>query len=167
MTPVADVQWTSRGKISLSVVLALVPVALAVGALTAARKTAAAQGHVALVIQTRMRDDELIVQALKTLGCAAELSSAGIRATRNRFEFAFSRSEDGVLQARFGPDVSPEEAEAFVQDLDDEYARLVQERVYRRVVERAEEYGMTLESEEVEEDNSILLTLRVREGGSA
>jgi hypothetical protein len=151
----------------MSVVIALIPVALAVAASAAARRRAEEEGHVALAIQTRMKDGELIVRALEMLGCEAELDASGVRATRNQFEFTFSRGEDGVLEARFGPDVAPDEAEMFVHDLDHEYTRLVQERVHRRVIERAREYGLTLESEEVEDDDSILLTLRAEEGGSA
>ena len=151
----------------MSVVVALIPVALAAAAAAAARRRAEGEGHAALAIQTRMRDDELIVRALGALGCEAELDASGVRATRNQFEFTFSRGVDGVLEARFGPDVAPDEAEMFVHDLDREYARLVQERVYRRVVERAEKYGMTLESEEIDGDDSIVLTLRAGEGASA
>jgi hypothetical protein len=151
----------------MSVVIALIPVALAVAASAAARRRAEEEGHATLAIQTRMRDDELIVRALEMMGCDAELDASGVRATRNEFEFTFSRGVDGVLEARFGPDVAPDEAEAFVHDLDREYTRLVQERVYRRVIERAREYGMALESEEIQEDDSIVLTLRAGEGASA
>jgi hypothetical protein len=151
----------------MSVVIALIPVALAVAASAAARRRAEEEGHATLAIQTRMRDDELIVRALEVMQCDAELDASGVRATRNQFEFTFSRGVDGVLEARFGPDVAPDEAEMFVHDLDREYTRLVQERVYRRVIERAQEYGMALESEEIEEDDSIVLTLRAGERASA
>ena len=117
-----------------------------------------------MAIQTRMRDDEILLEALRDLGCEAQpVDGGGLSAIRGAFEFTFRRDENGVLEANFGAEVTPEEAEAFVTDLDDEYTRLIQARVYQRVLERAQQHGMAIESENVEDDNSIVLTLRVEE----
>jgi hypothetical protein len=50
---------------------------------------------------------------------------------------------------------------AFLTELEDEYALLVQQRVYERLLSKAKERGLVVESEEVQEDNSVTITLRV------
>jgi len=148
----------------LSVSIALIPVGLAIASAIAAPKEAKAEGKPTMAIQTRMRDDEILLEALRDLGCEAQpVDGGGLSAIRGAFEFTFRRDENGVLEANFGAEVTPEEAEAFVTDLDDEYTRLIQARVYQRVLERAQQHGMAIESENVEDDNSIVLTLRVEE----
>lgn len=148
----------------MSVSLALIPVGLAIASAVAARKEARVAGKPTMAVQTRMRNDEILMEALRDLSCeAAPVAGGGVRATRGAFEFTFRRDENGVLEANFGVDVTPEEAEAFVTDLDDEYTRLIQARVYQRVLERAQQHGMAIDSESVEDDNSIVLTLRVEE----
>ncbi len=70
-----------------------------------------------------------LAEALRDLDCEAGLvAGGGLHATRGAFEFTFRRDENGVLEANFGAEVTPEEAEAFVTDLDDEYTRLIQTR---------------------------------------
>ncbi len=147
--------------------IALLPVGLAIASAVAARKRAEAEGMATMAVQTRMRDDEVLMEALRDLGCeAGPVADGGVRATRGAFEFDFRRDEDGVLEGHFGEDVTPEEAEAFVADLDEEYTRVVQARVYQRVLDRARQHGMTVASESVEDDNSIVLTLEVEEAGA-
>ncbi len=147
--------------------IALIPVGLAIASAVAARKRAEAEGMPTVAVRTRMRDDEILIEALRELGCeAGPVPDGGVRATRGSFEFSFRRDESGVLEGHFGTDVTSEEAEAFVADLDDEYTRLVQTHVYQRVLDRAQQHGMTVSSETVEDDNSIVLTLEVEEGGT-
>jgi len=59
--------------------------------------------------------------------------------------------------------VPQEQAQTVLEQLDAEYTRLLQERVYEQVVGRAEQAGLTLEDEHVDGDNSIVLTLRVEQ----
>lgn len=150
----------------MSVSIALIPVGLAIASAVAARKEAKAQGRPTMAVQTRMRDNEILMEALRDMGCEAGPAGEGVRAKRGAFEFAFSRDENGVLEATFDSEVAPEEAEAFVADLDHEYTRLIQARVYQRVLERAQQHGMAVESESVDPDNSIVLTLRVEEASA-
>src|SRR5690606_35766729 len=50
----------------------------------------------------------------------------------------------------------------YLSDVDDEYKRCLQSMVYEKLKEREEAKNMTVESEEVLEDNSIVLTINIR-----
>ena len=147
----------------MSVTIALIPIALAIAAHQAAKKEAVAAGHATLDVQTRMRDEKLLHRALEDLGCTVSARGMGsLRAQNGHLVVDFTRGPNDVLQAQFSPEVSPADGERFLQELDDEYARLVQEAVYMRLMERASSQGMAVESERVEADNSIVVTLRVQ-----
>ena len=51
------------------------------------------------------------------------------------------------------------ECEQLLQDLDEEYGLNIQDLTYRKILERIKDKNMRLESEEVSEDNSIVLTI--------
>lgn len=50
----------------------------------------------------------------------------------------------------------------YLTHLDDDYKRCLQSIVYEKLKERVAERNMTIESEEILEDNSIVLTINVR-----
>ncbi len=76
---------------------------------------------------------------------------------------SLARTEAVVFEALFSSSVPQEQAQTVLEQLDAEYTRLLQERVYEQVVGRAEQAGLTLEDEHVDGDNSIVLTLRVEQ----
>lgn len=53
------------------------------------------------------------------------------------------------------------ECEELINDLNDEYGLNIQEMTYNKIKERLERENMRLESEEVLEDNSIILTIEI------
>lgn len=55
----------------MSVSLVLVPVGLAIASAVAARNEAKADGKLTMAVQTRMRDDEILLEALRDMGCEA------------------------------------------------------------------------------------------------
>lgn len=146
----------------MSITLVLIPIALAVAAHRAARQQAEEAGHHLVSMKTRMRDRELLARALADLGCETSASAYGLVAVHAGGPITFTEDEAGVLQAHFEGDVDVAAAEHFLLELDDEYARLVQEQVYQRLVERAKENGMEIESERVDDDNAIVVTLLVQ-----
>lgn len=145
----------------MSVTIALIPIALAVVAHRAARKDAVAAGRHVMEIQTRMRDRSLLVAALGDLDCAVTDDGPQVQAVHENRVVRFSYDAESILQAQFEDGVDVATAEAFLTDLDDEYARRVQEQVYQRLLERADEQNLTIESESVDADNAIVLTLRI------
>lgn len=50
-----------------------------------------------------------------------------------------------------------------ISSLNDEYSSLIQEIVYKTVIDNLGENNLSLESEEVLDDDSIVLTLNVNE----
>ena len=147
----------------MSVTFILIPLALAAVADHKARKGAAEDGHHVVEIQTRMRDAELLEQTLTDLGWASELQGETIAATSGEGAVTFVMDEEGTLQARFAEGTQPEQAEAFLRELDAGYARRVQQAVYERLVGQAGAAGMVLESEHTDADESIVVTLRVED----
>ena len=53
------------------------------------------------------------------------------------------------------------ECEGLISDLNDEYGLNIQEITYKKILERIGSQNMRLESEEVLDDNSIVLTIEV------
>jgi len=78
-------------------------------------------------------------------------------------QLSLAKRDDGTFEALFPGTAPQEQAREALGELDAEYTRLVQERVYQQVIERAQDQGLALESERVEQDNSIVLTLRVEQ----
>ena len=141
----------------MSVSLVLVPIAIAVAGAIRARR---AEGRNAVRVETRMRDDELLRRALEEYGCRNVRAAETVAAAVDGREILFERAESGTFEGLFSGIDAPA-AETFVRDVEHEYTRLLQAQVYERVVAGAAERGYTLESERVEEDNSVVLTLRV------
>lgn len=50
---------------------------------------------------------------------------------------------------------------ADLKEFEEEYGRNVQDYTYHKILQAMEEHGLSLKEEEVLEDDSILLTLRI------
>ncbi len=153
----------------MSVEILLVPLALAAahavvaigGAVTAAVGEDGKERK-ACVVQTRLKHPGLLVEALQSVGAEAKLHSDGsISGTWERIGFRFVHHEDGTLSAHFDADVDVQKAQELILATDGAYAKAVQEAVRQRVRDRADELGMTVESETVGEDDSVTLVLNV------
>jgi hypothetical protein len=145
----------------LSVTLALIPVAIAVAGAMTTRKDGGQDPRSSFRFGTRMKDDGLLNAALKRYGCRSVVTDNTIDSTVGETRMVFERDESGVFESLFIGDIPVEHARAFLTELEDEYALLVQQRVYERLLSKAKERGLVVESEEVQEDNSVTITLRV------
>lgn len=143
----------------MSVSLVLVPIAIA----AAGAIRAHVESRSAVRVETRMRDEELLRRALEEYGCKNVRAEETVAASADGREILFERAEAGTFEGRF-TGIDKAEAETFVREVEHEYTRLLQAQVYERVLAGAAERGYTLESERVEEDNSVVLTLRVPDG---
>ncbi len=121
------------------------------------------KGRNVFVVQTRLKHPQLLVAAFSNLGAAAAVDADGsVEARWDGVEIRFSADEDGSLVSHFsGDDVDTARAEDIIRAVDAEYARLVQDHVYRRVKERAADLGMTVESESVDDERAITVVLNV------
>jgi hypothetical protein len=144
----------------MSIEILLIPIAIAAaGAIKARRENR--QGERVLSVATRARDEALLRRALDNYGCRNVLHDGRIEATSDGRTLMFAPSEDGAFEAVFFGDVDEEMARQFVDDLEHEYGRVVQADTYSRLVHEATNYGFSLEAEEIDADNTIVLTLKV------
>jgi hypothetical protein len=143
----------------MSLEILLIPVAMAAYAAWQARAEAGAQ-H--CLIETRWRHVGLLTQALQDLG-AGDVSTTedSTSATINGVATTFARAEDGSLTAHFPLNTNVEDAVAIVNEVDSSYTRRVQDAVYRRIRAKVTELGYELDSESVQDDETITLVVNV------
>ena len=110
-----------------------------------------------LRVPTRIKDAELLRAALHDYGCQSVEHEGSVHSQIQGGRIVFEPAEDGRHEAVFVGDVAEEQARAFVEALEHEYARLVQARVYERLKQKAAARGMTLERERVDADGSVVM----------
>lgn len=173
----------------MSVSLILIPAALAavtaitatggIGALTqtgGARDedrtpevdVAEGEGPRPVSVRTRMKDPDLLADALRDIGATAVVRHGdGLSAEIDGVELTMTRSPEGVWAAHFqradGLELSEAEAGAMVERLDAAYALRVQEAVAARIRERAASAGFELVSETRDEDDTVTMVLDVKD----
>lgn len=146
----------------MSVSLVLVPVAFAaIAAWQAARpeEQTATDGLVVQHVQTRMRDEHLLAAALSETQAVVSRTPTDIVAEWTNVRAEFHRDEMGIWQVNFTGDVDAARASAIVTAIDAAYGAQVQRAVLARLRDRAPEAGMFVESETVEDDQSVTLVL--------
>lgn len=147
------------GGLLMSLEILLIPVAMAAYSAWQARAESGAHN---CVVATRWRHEGLLSQALGDLGAENLSTSKGeTSATINGIATTFSRGADGTMTAHLPQDTDIEGATAIVNQVDSAYTRRVQDAVYRRVRQRASELGYQVESETVDEDETITLVVNV------
>ncbi|KAB2952683.1 hypothetical protein F9B85_08500 [Heliorestis acidaminivorans] len=113
-------------------------------------------------METRMKDLSMIGNSLDNLGCLYQ-SIDDLIAFRWREKDCFLRqNEAGLYEAIFNDLVTVEVAQKIVAEVQEEYTKVLQAQVYTKLLAKAEERGLILESEEIEADNSVLLTFSVQ-----
>jgi hypothetical protein len=143
----------------MSLAIILIPVAMAAYASWQAR--AEAGSHNCLV-ETRWRHVGLLTHALEDLGAENISSTAdSTSATINGVATTLSRGENGIMTAHFALDMKVDDAVAIVNEVDSAYTRRVQDAVYRRIHTRVTELGYELDSETVDDDETITLVVNV------
>jgi hypothetical protein len=110
-----------------------------------------------LRLPTRIKDAELLRAALHDYGCESVENQGSVHSQIESARIVFQPGEEGRHDAVFVGTVSDEQARAFVEAVEHEYARLVQARVYERLKQKAVQRGMTLERERVDADGSVVL----------
>lgn len=71
------------------------------------------------------------------------------------------KSDTGAFELVIERVTDKNECESLISDLNDEYGLNIQELTYKKILDRINSENMRLESEEVLEDNSIVLTIEV------
>lgn len=141
----------------MSVVIILLPVAIAAAGTLGTMSTVSEENSDIIFLPTQMTDEKLLEKALNNYGHKTSLNGKNINLEDS--QVIFQMNENGIFDAFFTGNTSEEYAKNFVSDTYEEYTKLVQEQVYLNLLENLKESNLRLESEEVEKDNSIILTL--------
>ncbi len=146
----------------MSIEIVLLPLAIAAISAYQASKEADEAGRQVVSVGTRMRNAQRLEAALAECGATATRDDAAINAEWSSSRARFTKDAHGIWAAHFtGETTTSEDATALVQALDAAYGRRVQQEVLARLRQRAPEVGMTVESETVQDDDSVVLTLNV------
>lgn len=143
----------------MSLEILLIPLGMAAYAAWQARAEANAQD---CLVETRWRHTALLAQSLDDLGAdAIEATVDSTSAAINGVAVTFARGADGIITAHFPRETNVDDALAIVGQVDAAYTRRVQDVVYRRVRQRVAELGYEVDSETVDDDETITLVVNV------
>lgn len=117
----------------------------------------------AVIASTVMKERELLKSVLTDYGCEVRLEGKELLTNVEGATLSFVLGKEGNYDAWFTGDITEERAKEIVTEIQDMYTREVQSSTYNKVVKDAETKGYSLESEEMEEDNSIVLTYVIPE----
>ncbi len=148
----------------MSTGLELVPMALALGAVLAARrariKPVTTDAGLMVTIPTRMRDEGLLARSLQRTGEDCGIVDGVLAGAVDGLPIALRRTEDGTYDAHFAPDTAQERAQAAVEALDTAYCQDLQRDVHSRVVSSAPSLGLRVLDESRESDGTVVVTLQ-------
>ena len=112
---------------------------------------------------TNFRDERLLVDTLEDHGLRPSVQANGeVVCTVEQLVLRFRPAEEGPfsVEVENAPDL--QQVFQFLSTLDEDYRRGVQAEAYEKLMGRVEEKNLVVESEEVLEDNSIVITLNVQ-----
>lgn len=111
---------------------------------------------------TNFRDGDLLFATLESSGAAPARESSGDIVCRvGQAAMRFSPVENGAYLLQIENALDQEQIFQDLCALDGDYRRGVQQATYQRLKERVQHTSMAIESEEVLEDQSIVVTLTV------
>lgn len=111
-------------------------------------------------INTTMKNKDIIDSILNesTVGYDSKEKLQKFIATG---QMTIKKTEDDSLDFIFIGDYDEDESKDFIRNLTDEYCSKVQEITYEKLLEKIKEKNLVLESENVDKDDSIILTLSI------
>jgi hypothetical protein len=112
---------------------------------------------------TNFTDASLLLEALRDFGAnPAQTDVGGIICRVGKSELRFTQQDGQAFSVEIRDAPNLEQIYRYLADIDEDYKHCVQNAVYEKVKARAESRGLMMESEEVLEDKTILMTLRIR-----
>lgn len=148
---------------SLEIILIPVAIALITKAKADAEENVPNASTHQVSVETRMKNQELLVNAMQSVGCSVTATENEIAGNFNSVLFTFKRDVNGIWNASFVSGTTFQTATKIIQAIDKAYGLEVQAEVLRKIKERAPQNGMTLESEVVNDDSSVTLVLAVNQ----
>ncbi|MCM3694291.1 hypothetical protein [Neobacillus niacini] len=115
------------------------------------------------VFPTNFRDGNILTRTLKEFGVNTIQGNNGdISCTVQGTHLTFRQNGESPFSVEIKNAPSLQDIYMYISDVDDEYKRCVQALVYEKLKQRAAEKNLSVESEEVLEDNSIVITLNIQ-----
>ncbi|MGD8191872.1 DUF1257 domain-containing protein [Brevibacillus ginsengisoli] len=112
-----------------------------------------------MMIETRMKDESLLKQALGEWSCSfRQVETVDSFKFDNENEVTFLLNEEGCYSLVLPNSADQEAFTKWLNNVEQSYTHLLQQRVYQDLIEKAKKQGMIMEKEEVLADNSIQLT---------
>lgn len=146
----------------MSIELVLIPVGIAVAQSVGSMIEKYKYEDQNYKIQTVMKRQHLLQQAIEQYGCDVhEVNQQNYQTEIGNIKILFQQDKHGVFEAVFDGNVDEEHALEFIENLHTEYRYLIQQETYHKLLQQASHKGLELESEEIQEDRSILLTFNV------
>lgn len=111
---------------------------------------------------TNFRDGTLLCKVLEELGTSPVTRANGSISCRiDKSELVFTQTGDSPYRVEVKNGPAREQIYHYLSGIDEDYKRCVQTVVYEKLKQRAVERNMIVESEEVLQDKTILVTLQV------
>jgi hypothetical protein len=148
---------------SLEIILIPLAIALITKAQSKTKEDYRSASSHQVAVETRMKNLELLQNAMRNIGCTTTMQESEISASLNSLNFTFKKNSQGIWAATFEAGTTFEDAEQIIGQIDKAYGIEVQTEVLRKIKERAPQSGMTLESETINEDSSVTLVLAVNQ----
>lgn len=116
-----------------------------------------------LIIPTSIRNIEFLLKTLQELGTQqVVVKEETIVANFSQLSVIYQPDDNGYINLHFRGSIQQEDAYQFKDLLETQYGKLLQEAVYHQIKQRAEKEGLKLENEQVEEDDTITLTYKIK-----
>jgi hypothetical protein len=147
----------------VSLEIILIPLAIgAVSAINAARDRKRDQSATSVHVQTRMKDESLLLATLTEHGALVDMLEKGLNVSGFQgLDFILRQGSDGLWSAIFPNETNQEQAVEVIRTLDAVYGLAVQTMVIKKLKERAQAHGMTIDSETVQDDASVTFVMTV------
>lgn len=113
---------------------------------------------------TNFRDEQMLINTLRDYGLQPSVQTSGEVTCRvEQSILRFRPAEEGPFSVEVENAPNLQQVFQLLSTLDEDYKRGVQATAYEKLMGRVEEKNLVVESEEVMEDNSIVITLNVQE----
>ncbi|MBQ6444336.1 MAG: hypothetical protein IJJ11_06630 [Methanosphaera sp.] len=113
-----------------------------------------------LKISTNMKN-KAVIESIMDTSYLGYNSKKEIDDFKNKGLIVLNKSDDDTYDVVFLGDYENSQAEEFVENLSYEYANKIQEITYEKVLEKIRQKNYSLESEVIDTNDSIVLTLNV------
>lgn len=146
----------------MSIELLLIPVGIAVAHSVGNLIEKHKHGEQTYKLKTVMKRQPLLQKAIEQYGCDVhEMNQQNYQTKVGDIKIYFQQDEHGVFEAIFDESVKVEDAVEFIDNLHTEYKYFIQQETYQKLLQQSSKHGLELETEEIHEDRSILMTFNV------